>query len=436
MLLRHFVRNKISKEELKKLTELKMVDSTAMKITHEEGKRIWYFIEREIKTKKKRFSFLEGVDKINDGEITSEAIELDRGMGVIYIVDRVFVTPDQVSKSIAKFPTASIQPKPIVIPPKPKEVELPPAPGGYFEVKVDDAEVKEIASFAVKAIETADNSNSGPVELVEIKAAAKQTVQGANFKLNLSLKKKSKDEGSLVCEVEIFDPLPWEAKARALTAFRCVPVPIQAPASRPARAAADSEVKEPPPLIVGGFYTVANVDDSSVVEMANFAAAAIATKENSKPIKVLKVVSAETQIVAGTNYKMVLSLVDADKNDKPRTCEVFEQLISHYIKYLFNCGCDSSRWSFGINPGQKRAKCRNSNATQWKERQKRLAKWVRLHRRRAVSFRPTLTTLMSNRLPLSLSEPSNPPRTPIPVPLNWSKSRPLQSKLWQAPILS
>lgn len=45
---------------------------------------------------------------INEGEIKSEAIELDRDLGVVYMVDRVFVTPEQISKIIAKHPGPSL----------------------------------------------------------------------------------------------------------------------------------------------------------------------------------------------------------------------------------------------------------------------------------------------------------------------------------------
>ncbi len=70
-----------------------------------------------------------------------------------------------------------------------------------------------------------------------------------------------------------------------------------------------------------GGFSPAKVDDATVKEMANFATTAVASNSNSGPVKLLKIVKAETQVVAGTNYKLNLEL-SSGANAAPLPCEV------------------------------------------------------------------------------------------------------------------
>ena len=70
--------------------------------------------------------------------------------------------------------------------------------------------------------------------------------------------------------------------------------------------------------ISGGFSKI-RVDDADVKKMAEFAVASLNQKENSK-MKLVKITEATTQVVAGTNYKLKLQLLQLDGD--VRTCEV------------------------------------------------------------------------------------------------------------------
>lgn len=66
-------------------------------------------------------------------------------------------------------------------------------------------------------------------------------------------------------------------------------------------------------------------DDPSVVKMANFAASALSDLINcGKPLVLLKILSAEQQIVAGMNLRLQLKLGQdpCDANDETISCKV------------------------------------------------------------------------------------------------------------------
>jgi hypothetical protein len=72
---------------------------------------------------------------------------------------------------------------------------------------------------------------------------------------------------------------------------------------------------------VGGGFSQIEVDDD-VKEIAIFASTAIASKRNSGPARVTKIAKAESQIVAGTNYKLTLELNQPLATEKFIICDV------------------------------------------------------------------------------------------------------------------
>lgn len=88
--------------------------------------------------------------------------------------------------------------------------------GSFTPADVNDARVKEIASFAIDGL-TAENSELGPFELVRIIAAEKQVVGGTNYRLRLKLKTVKDDY--LKCQVIVFDQA-W-TKTRKIVETKC-----------------------------------------------------------------------------------------------------------------------------------------------------------------------------------------------------------------------
>lgn len=73
--------------------------------------------------------------------------------------------------------------------------------------------------------------------------------------------------------------------------------------------------------IAGGFSPV-DVNDKEVQEMAAFATTAVASNTNTGPLQLVKVLSAETQVVAGRNYRMKLEFTRKNAVGGTITCEV------------------------------------------------------------------------------------------------------------------
>lgn len=61
--------------------------------------------------------------------------------------------------------------------------------------------------------------------------------------------------------------------------------------------------------LVGGWTPLANVGDPHVTEIAEFAVAEY-NKQSKTNLKLVKVVKGETQVVAGTNYRLALKATD------------------------------------------------------------------------------------------------------------------------------
>lgn len=72
--------------------------------------------------------------------------------------------------------------------------------------------------------------------------------------------------------------------------------------------------------VPGGFSQI-NVDDAEVKEIALFAAQTLSSSLNGdKPLSVVKIVKAQSQVVAGTNYQ--LELVMGTETGSTISCEV------------------------------------------------------------------------------------------------------------------
>ncbi|XP_057373485.1 uncharacterized protein LOC130694421 [Daphnia carinata] len=73
-----------------------------------------------------------------------------------------------------------------------------------------------------------------------------------------------------------------------------------------------------------GGYSSVDVDDDLVKEMANFATSALSESSNAEPLALIKIVKAESQIVAGKNFKLILELdnVRHASEDENLVCEV------------------------------------------------------------------------------------------------------------------
>ncbi|KAK9821322.1 hypothetical protein WJX81_002249 [Elliptochloris bilobata] len=71
-------------------------------------------------------------------------------------------------------------------------------------------------------------------------------------------------------------------------------------------------------------------NDAHVQEIAKFAVQQVS--ENGTKLELLKVLSAHTQVVAGTNYKLLLSVADANNQKKNLEVTVYEPIGSKELK--------------------------------------------------------------------------------------------------------
>jgi len=74
--------------------------------------------------------------------------------------------------------------------------------------------------------------------------------------------------------------------------------------------------------LVGGWTPIKNVNDPQVVEIAKFAVTEYGKQSGSK-LSFVKVIKGETQVVSGTNYRLVLAAKDVSvtKNYEARVWE-------------------------------------------------------------------------------------------------------------------
>jgi hypothetical protein len=163
---------------------------------------------------------------INETEIQQGTIQLATDFGIIYVIDRVFMSSEEVSEILRKHPSTGfglfglpIEMEPAV---NTNEEILGRITGGFSTIDVNDAYIKEIANFATSAISR--NSNSEHMRLNRIIKAESQIVAGKNFKLTLELNSAIDEEAdSLLCDVVIFEQ-SWSsgAQARQLKQSSCL----------------------------------------------------------------------------------------------------------------------------------------------------------------------------------------------------------------------
>lgn len=197
VLLRHFARQQVSSNDLTKLDKLIMADSKEATLTRSDGTLM-----------------------INDAEIGEDSFSLANNLGTVYIVERVFMSGDEVSEVLSKNPRPGLglfqlpPDHPSVIaqsatkdePAGIRETPLgEPLPllGGFNKAELNEADVKEMAEFATTTISKSINA-SPPLSLVNIVKAEKQVVAGINYKLQLELKDE-KENAAIVCDVVVFD---------------------------------------------------------------------------------------------------------------------------------------------------------------------------------------------------------------------------------------
>jgi len=198
--------------------------------------------------------------------------------------------------------------------------------GEFSPIDVNDSEVKEIADFATTAISA--SSNAGPFRLIKILKAESQVGIGAvNFKLTLEV--GGADERNLRCEVVVFD----QSLIKSWTSV-CFPIENQSSSI----SSADKIIPNVPAPLQGG-YSPIDVNEAKVKEIAQFAAAAISINLNSGPIALVNIVKAESEAVAGRNYKLILELLEGS-DGKAQICEivVFDQPWTN-TRILSNSNC-------------------------------------------------------------------------------------------------
>ncbi|RWW25321.1 hypothetical protein BHE74_00058818 [Ensete ventricosum] len=150
--------------------------------------------------------------------------------------------------------------------------------GGWTAIEdLKDPHVREIAEFAVSEHNKLEKTN---LTLRKVEGGESQVVAGMNYRLVLEVRDGS---GASVRYEAVVWEKTWE-HFRELTSFRKL-------------------------VIVGGWTPIENIGDPDVAEIAEFAVAEH-NHEAGTNLKLCKVVKGETQVVAGTNYKLVLGAKD------------------------------------------------------------------------------------------------------------------------------
>jgi len=149
-------------------------------------------------------------------------------------------------------------------------------PGGYSPADINDAEVKDAAKFAIETLAKLYNGAT----LVKITAAATQVVAGLNF--------------YLVLEINI----GGQSNKFDVTVFRSLFGSYEL---------TSHHVSHPEPTQVGGFKTI-TPNDAGVKAAAK--AAIEALDKQYKGMTLVRVSSAEVQVVSGINYHLVLDVAN------------------------------------------------------------------------------------------------------------------------------
>lgn len=183
--------------------------------------------------------------------------------------------------------------------------------GGFSPAKVDDSDVLKMADFATTAVSA--SSNSGPLKLIKIVKAETQVVAGTNYKLNLELANTNAGENAapIPCEVVIFDQ-PW-TNTRKMIRSSCSP-----------KRKTTRQIPGGSSTLPGGFASL-DVNSKNVKEIASFATTAISANTNSGPVTLIKVIKAESQVVAGENFKLTMELDPVEGDNILCEVVVFDQ---------------------------------------------------------------------------------------------------------------
>ncbi|XP_022147176.1 cysteine proteinase inhibitor 1-like [Momordica charantia] len=157
----------------------------------------------------------------------------------------------------------------------------PPSPHavGTYE-PIDDVNapyIQEIARYACIEYNRRQGHSSTPYVYQKVVSGERQVVSGTNYKLilNVTINKQIHNY-----EVIVYDK-PWESY-RNLTSFN-------------------------PFVFLGGYQPIKNLSDPYISEIGRYACIEYNRKNpNPTPLVFKKVVSGEEQVVAGTNYKLIL----------------------------------------------------------------------------------------------------------------------------------
>ncbi|KAF4518146.1 hypothetical protein B566_EDAN008848 [Ephemera danica] len=176
-------------------------------------------------------------------------------------------------------------------------------PGGRNPANVNDPYIQEMAQFAVSELDKSSGSPNSRL-LVRIVSAETQVVAGKLTHLTLELGQSDCLKGSTGpcslsangerghCTVSVWDR-PW-LKKRVIEDFSCTPV------SSSSRGKRDT--------LLGGRHA-ANIADPYIQEVSQFALSELDHSSNSLYTRqVVRIVSAETQVVAGTLIHLTLEL--------------------------------------------------------------------------------------------------------------------------------
>ena len=199
--------------------------------------------------------------------------------------------------------------RPIVRPNTSELSVLPPqhcSPGGYCPVDPNEKAVQEMASFATTSLSRL--TNAGPLTLFKVRSAARQVVAGFNYQLELEFNGAN---GPLVCNVTVFDQA-WTS-TREISKSECPTPAVKAESADSATATGRPSLVRITP--VRGAYRPRDPQEAEIQEIAAFATSAISLAENgptSQPFKLLEIVSAASQVVSGTNYRLNIRLSAAE----------------------------------------------------------------------------------------------------------------------------
>lgn len=84
----------------------------------------------------------------------------------------------------------------------------------------------------------------------------------------------------------------------------------------------DKGLAPPPPAAVAGGYRQTAADSQEIFEIVRFMEAELYARDGSQALSVKKVLKAETQVVAGTNYRLKLLM----SNNKTYEAVIYQDL--------------------------------------------------------------------------------------------------------------